>query len=54
MTLQQDQPDDFVIATGQQFSVREFFRWSAEELGITLEFNGEGVECRPSATMAQI
>ena len=44
MMLQQDQADDFVIATGQQYSVREFIRWSAEELGITLEFSGEGVD----------
>ena len=34
MMLQQDQPEDFVIATGVQYSVREFVRWSAAELGI--------------------
>ncbi|MCB2051528.1 MAG: GDP-mannose 4,6-dehydratase [Novosphingobium sp.] len=44
MMLQQDSPDDFVIATGQQYSVREFIRWSAEELGITLSFRGEGLD----------
>ena len=44
MMLQQDQPEDFVIATGQQYSVREFIKWSAEELGITLQFVGEGIE----------
>jgi GDPmannose 4,6-dehydratase len=44
MMLQQDNPDDFVIATGQQYSVREFIRWSAEELGIALEFSGDGTE----------
>ncbi|MEE4207264.1 MAG: GDP-mannose 4,6-dehydratase [Erythrobacter sp.] len=44
MMLQQDKPEDFVIATGQQYSVREFIRWSAEELGLELEFSGEGVE----------
>ena len=44
MMLQQDAPEDFVIATGKQYSVREFIRWSATELGITLEFSGEGVE----------
>ena len=44
MMLQQDNPDDFVIATGQQYSVREFIRWSAEELGIALEFSGNGTE----------
>ena len=44
MMLQQDQPEDFVIATGQQYAVREFIRWSATELGITLRFEGEGVD----------
>ncbi len=44
MMLQQDQPEDFVIATGQQYAVREFIRWSAEELGITLRFEGAGTE----------
>ena len=43
MMLQQEQPDDFVIATGVQYSVRQFIEWSAKELGLTLEFNGEGV-----------
>ncbi len=42
MMLQQDKPDDFVIATGQQHTVREFLIWSAEEIGITLDFEGEG------------
>ncbi len=44
MMLQQDEPDDFVIATGVQYSVREFITWSARELGITLEFRGKGVD----------
>lgn len=44
MMLQQDEPDDFVIATGVQHSVREFITWSAAELGITLEFKGTGLE----------
>ncbi len=44
MMLQQDAPDDFVIATGKQISVREFVRMSAAEAGITLEFSGEGVD----------
>ncbi|MCJ2187069.1 GDP-mannose 4,6-dehydratase [Novosphingobium beihaiensis] len=44
MMLQQDHPEDFVIATGVQFSVREFILWSAAELGITLAFEGEGTE----------
>lgn len=42
MMLQQDQPDDFVIATGKQISVREFVKLSAIEAGIELEFKGEG------------
>jgi len=44
MMLQQDNPEDYVIATGKQISVREFVRLSAEEIGITLEFKGEGVD----------
>ena len=44
MMLQQDEPDDFVIATGLQYSVREFIEWSAADLGITLRFEGAGVE----------
>ena len=43
MMLQQEQPEDFVIATGLQYTVRQFIAWSAEELGITLRFEGEGV-----------
>ena len=44
MMLQQEQPEDFVIATGVQYSVRQFIEWSAAELGITLEFRGMGVD----------
>lgn len=44
MMLQQGQPEDFVIATGKQISVREFVMMSAREAGIELEFSGEGVE----------
>ncbi|MCI1736967.1 MAG: GDP-mannose 4,6-dehydratase [Pseudomonas veronii] len=44
MMLQQDQPEDFVIATGVQYSVREFIRWSAAELGVSLRFENSGVE----------
>jgi len=44
MMLQQEQPEDFVIATGVQYSVRQFIDWSAKELGITLRFEGEGVD----------
>ncbi|MFM2484515.1 GDP-mannose 4,6-dehydratase [Celerinatantimonas yamalensis] len=44
LMLQQEQPEDFVIATGKQYSVRQFVTWSALELGIELEFKGKGVE----------
>lgn len=44
MMLQQEQPEDFVIATGMQFTVREFIEWTASELGLTLSFEGKGVE----------
>ncbi len=44
MMLQQDTPDDFVIATGKQISVRDFVALSAKEAGIELEFSGEGLE----------
>ncbi len=46
LMLQQDQPEDFVIATGLQFSVRQFIEWSAAELGIDLKFEGEGLNER--------
>jgi GDPmannose 4,6-dehydratase len=44
MMLQQEVAKDFVIATGKQYSVREFIQWTAEALGITLRFEGEGVD----------
>ena len=44
MMLQQEQAKDFVIATGVQHSVRDFIRMAAAELGVTLEFTGQGVE----------
>jgi len=40
--LQQDKPDDFVIATGVQYSVRQFVEFAAKELGIVVEFSGAG------------
>ena len=43
LMLQQDAPADYVIATGQQYSVREFISWSALQLGIELEFQGDGI-----------
>jgi len=42
MMLQQDKPEDFVIATGTQYSVRQFIIWSAKELGISIEFVDKG------------
>jgi GDPmannose 4,6-dehydratase len=44
MMLQQDVPEDYVIATGKQISVREFVRMSAAEVGIILEFSGKGID----------
>ena len=44
LMLQQDHPEDFVIATGVQYTVRQFITWAAEELGITLKFEGQGVD----------
>jgi len=43
MMLQQEQPDDFVIATGMQYSVRQFINWTADALGMQLRWEGEGV-----------
>lgn len=42
LMLQQDTPDDFVLATGEQHSVREFIELTAKELGITIQWEGEG------------
>jgi GDPmannose 4,6-dehydratase len=44
LMLQQDAPEDFVIATGKQHSVRDFIRKSAKQLGITLRFEGQGLD----------
>jgi len=52
MMLQQDTPEDYVIATGKQYSVREFIQWTAEELGLSLEFSGAGLD--EIATIAAI
>ncbi len=43
LILQQDKPDDYVIATGEQHSVREFVLLAAKEIGITLRFEGSGL-----------
>jgi GDPmannose 4,6-dehydratase len=44
MMLQQEHPEDFVIATGKQISVRDFIKMSASELGIILRFEGQGID----------
>ncbi len=44
MMLQQDHPEDFVIATGKQYSVRQFIEWTAAELGMKIEWRGKGVD----------
>ena len=44
LMLQQEKPEDFVIATGEQHSVREFVDAAANKLGITLRWKGKGVE----------
>ena len=44
LMLQQDAPEDYVIATGRQHSVRDFIIWTAAELGIELAFSGTGTE----------
>jgi GDPmannose 4,6-dehydratase len=44
MMLQQDEPEDFVIATGVTTSVRDFVQMSFREIGVELEFKGEGID----------
>jgi GDPmannose 4,6-dehydratase len=44
MILQQDQPDDFVIATGEQYSVRQFVEAAAKVIGIDVEWRGSGLD----------
>jgi GDPmannose 4,6-dehydratase len=44
MMLQQDEPEDYVIATGVQYTVRQFIEMTANELGITLRWEGSGVD----------
>jgi GDPmannose 4,6-dehydratase len=44
LMLQQDKPDDYVIATGEQYSVREFVEASAEYFGMKIEWQGEGLD----------
>jgi GDPmannose 4,6-dehydratase len=52
LMLQQERPDDYVIATGTQHAVRDFVRWAAEDLGIALRFEGQGAdECAVVASV---
>ncbi len=44
LMLQQDQPDDYVIATGEQHSVREMVNLAAKELGLTIKWEGNGID----------
>ena len=44
MMLQQDEPDDYVLATGETTPVRTFVEWAFEDAGITLEWKGEGID----------
>jgi len=44
LMLQQDQPDDYVLATGEMTSVRSFVEWAFADAGLTIEWRGEGVE----------
>lgn len=44
LMMQQDEPDDYVLATGETTEVREFVRWAFEDAGIPIEFRGSGVD----------
>jgi GDPmannose 4,6-dehydratase len=44
LMIQQDQPDDYVLATGETTSVRTFVEWAFEDAGIKLEWSGRGIE----------
>ena len=44
LMLQQDEPDDYVLATGETTEVRQFVTWAFEDVGINLEWRGEGVD----------
>lgn len=44
LMLQQDEPDDFVIATGEQYSVRDFVNAAANELGMSIRWEGDGID----------
>lgn len=42
--MQQDEPDDFVLATGETAHVRDFVLWAFEDVSVLIEFRGEGVD----------
>ncbi len=44
LMMQQEQPDDYVLATGVTTTVRQFVEWAFEDVGITLEWRGEGID----------
>lgn len=44
LMLQQEVPDDFVIATGVQYSIRQFIEWAAEDVGLSIKFEGQGLD----------
>src|SRR5690606_2901621 len=44
LMMQQDEPDDYVLATGTTTPVRDFVQWAFEDVGITLEWRGKGVD----------
>lgn len=44
LMLQQEQPEDYVIATGEQYSVRQFIEWTSAELGMAIHWQGQGVD----------
>jgi GDPmannose 4,6-dehydratase len=44
LMMQQDEPDDYVLATGETTEVRQFVKWAFEDVGIPIEFEGSGVD----------
>lgn len=50
LMMQQEQPDDYVLATGVTTTVRQFVEWAFEDVGITLEWRGEGIDEKGYAT----
>ncbi len=54
LMVQQDEPDDYVLATGETTTVRQFCQWAFEDAGLPIEFRGEGAEekgyCRANGT----